>query len=152
MNTTDLASQLRQASFLRDADASIIDQLASIAVPAHFSQDEVIFREGDAANDIYLIVSGRVSIEICSPGKGCRKILSIDPGELLGWSPLLEQSRFFTATARAVLDTDAIQINAAKTLALCDRDPRFGYAIMKRAALAMSKRLSAARLQLLDLY
>jgi hypothetical protein len=39
-----------------------------------------------------------------------------------------------------------------KAISLCESDPRLGYELMRRTALALSKRLSAARLQLLDVF
>ena len=70
----------------------------------------------------------------CSAGRRCSNM-----------SPL-------TATARTIVDTTAVQINAGQVLTLCEHNPRFGYEFMRRAAVALAKRLSATRLQLLDVY
>ena len=35
---------------------------------------------------------------------------------------------------------------------LCDHDPQFGYELMRRTALALAKRLSATRMQLVNVY
>jgi CRP/FNR family transcriptional regulator, cyclic AMP receptor protein len=69
----------------------------------------------------------------------------------LAWSALLDQSRL-TATARAMEPTQLVQIDATQLLAICERDPRFACEIMRRAMLAMATRLSATRMQLLDVY
>ena len=72
-------------------------------------------------------------------------------GDLLGLSPLVEQSRS-SATARTVTETEVIQLNAGQILTLCEHNPAFGYEFMRRAAIALSHRLSATRLQLIDVY
>lgn len=125
--------------------------LAGIAECVRFSEREIIFREGDPATEVYFLMEGSVSLEMCSPGTGCHRILTLGPGELLGWSPALEQERL-TATARAETAVSAVKINGRRLLALCDQDPRFGYQFMKRAALALARRLSATRLQVLNVY
>jgi CRP-like cAMP-binding protein len=57
-----------------------------------------------------------------------------------------------TATAIAVEDTEAIAISAERLLEICQLNAQVGYELMRRMALALSKRLLATRLQLLDLF
>jgi len=142
---------LRQLQFLRGFPDDLVDELASIARMVEFQTGSIIFRQGEVTSMLHLVVAGDVSLEICAPGVGCKKILTIGPGELLGWSPVLGQDRM-TATARSVSTVRAIELNGSEVLAICERNPRFGYQFMRRAALALAKRLSATRLQLLDVF
>jgi CRP/FNR family transcriptional regulator, cyclic AMP receptor protein len=142
---------LRHLHLLDGIEDVHLQQLATIARSLDFPADTVIFREGQAATDIYLVVTGNVALDICAAGVGCRRILTVGEGELLGWSPLLEQERL-TATARTLTATQAIALDSAQILLLCEQDPKFGYEFMKRAALAIAQRLSATRLQLLNVY
>jgi CRP-like cAMP-binding protein len=57
-----------------------------------------------------------------------------------------------TATARVLEPTTLLLIDAKQLAALCEHNPRFGYEFMRRTALVLSQRLSATRLQLLDIY
>ena len=41
---------------------------------------------------------------------------------------------------------------ASQLASICEHNPRFGYEFMKRTALALATRLSATRLQLLDIF
>jgi CRP-like cAMP-binding protein len=151
MTDLDLLQTLRETGFLQGVDEEYLAQIAAIAKCVDFPVGKVIFREGETASQIYFVVSGSVSLEICAPGVGCKRILTVRDGDLLGWSPVLEQSRV-TATARTLSPTRAVEINAGQILTLCEHNPRFGYIFMRRAALALAKRLSATRLQLLDVY
>ena len=128
-----------------------LEQIAKIARIRELKNGDIVFRQGDAAEYVYLLVSGSVSLEICAAGAGCKQILTLAPGELLGWSSVLEQFSY-TARARAVADTRLVEINIAQLLAMCDRDPLFGYTLMRQVALALAKRLSATRMQLLNVY
>jgi CRP/FNR family transcriptional regulator, cyclic AMP receptor protein len=151
MNDPLLLDTLREVRFLHDISTEHLEQITEISHLCDVDKRRVIFREGDIAKYLYLVVFGNVSLEICAPGLGCRRILTVGPGELLAWSALLDQSRL-TATARAIEATQLVKIEAAQLLALCEQDPRFACEIMRRAMLAMATRLSATRMQLLDVY
>jgi CRP-like cAMP-binding protein len=146
-----MAKTLRELRFLSGVSEEHLEQLAKTARYVDFPEGKVIFREGEPASHIFLIVRGNVSLEIAAPGVGCRRILTVSTGELLGWSPVLGQSRL-TATARALADTRAIELSGRQLLTLCEHNPRFGYEFMRRAALALAKRLNATRMQLLDVF
>jgi len=151
MTEPSVIDTLRRIQFLRDLPNELIDQLAGIAQVVEFPTGTVIFRQGEAASTLHLVVEGNVSLEICAPGVGCKRILTVGPGELLGWSPVLEQGRL-TATARTISEVRAVALSGHQILAICEQNPRCGYEFMKRAALALAKRLSATRIQLLDVF
>jgi CRP/FNR family cyclic AMP-dependent transcriptional regulator len=151
MSRNNLAKTLREISFLQDMRPEHLEQIANIARIREFDEHDVIFREGDLAERIYLVVDGNVSLEICAAGVGCKQILTLGPGELLGWSSLLGQSRY-TAKARASRSARLVEINVPQITKMCDGDSEFGYELMRRTALALAKRLSATRMQLLNVY
>jgi len=151
MNKDSMIETLREIRFLHDIGPMHIEQIAKVARVRDFNEDDVVFRQGDAAQHVYLVVSGNVSLEICAAGAGCKQILTLGPGELLGWSSVLEQLSY-TARARVLERTQLVEINVAQLLAMCDQDPQFGYELMRQVALALAKRLSATRMQLLDVY
>ena len=78
-------------------------------------------------------------------------VLTLEAGDLLGWSGLVDSTQV-TATAIAVQDTRAIALPADRLKALCQEDHDIGYEIMRRVAVALSRRLVATRLQLLDMF
>jgi CRP-like cAMP-binding protein len=151
MTTQSGSSALRRVHFLSDVSDEFLDRLAPLAQTVSLPAGSVIFRQGDVATSFYLLLEGSASLEICAPAIGCKRILTVESGELLGWSPALGQLRM-TATARALTDVLAVALDAAGCLALCDSEPRFGYELMKRTAIALAKRLNATRLQLLNVY
>jgi len=151
MNKHKLMENLREVRFLHDADEEHLRKIAEIAKLVTYQDNEIIFREGDPTDYVYFVVCGGVSLQMCAPGVGCKKILTVGPGEILGWSALLEQTRL-TATAQTINLTRVVQVHAGLLLTLCDHDPRFGHEIMRRTSLALAKRLNATRIQLLDLY
>ncbi|MCA9184059.1 MAG: Crp/Fnr family transcriptional regulator [Pirellulaceae bacterium] len=142
---------LRELEFLTGIADEYLQKIAALATLESHDANVTVFREGDPASNIYLVIEGKISLEICAAGIGCRQILTVSQGDLLGWSPVLEQSRL-TATARTLTPTQLLRIPGSQIVTLCEHNPRFGYEFMRRAAIALAKRLTAARVQLLDVY
>ncbi|MFO0891174.1 MAG: Crp/Fnr family transcriptional regulator [Isosphaeraceae bacterium] len=147
----ELLAVLREIHFLHDFPDAYLEPLASIASLRRYAPGTLVFREGQKESNLHLIVDGAVSLEFCTPGLGCKRLQTVGGGELLGWSPLLGLGEM-SATARVLRPTTLLVVDARQLLALCEHNPRFGYELMKRTALALSQRLSATRLQLLDVY
>lgn len=151
MSRNVLTRTLEKLQFLQDMSPDYLERIADIAKILDFDEHDTVFREGDPAENLYLIVNGSVSLEVCAAGTGCRQILTLGPGELLGWSAMLGGS-CYTARARTPQAACLVQINVVELLKLCDQDPRFGYDLMRRTAIALAKRLSATRMQLVNVY
>ena len=151
MSENVLLEQLRQFQFMQEIDDEHLNRLAAIARLVEFPKDKVLYREGQAVSNIYLILSGSASIEICAAGIGCRRIMTVSAGDLLGISPAVGQARS-TGTIRTLAAMKAIELNASQVLTLCEHNPRFGYQFMRQVAQAISQRLNATRLQLLDVF
>src|SRR5688500_7803311 len=54
---------------------------------------EVLWRQGDEARDMVVVVEGRVSLTLRLPGDRAVEIASAGPGEALGEIPLLDGGR-----------------------------------------------------------
>jgi CRP-like cAMP-binding protein len=151
MNENVTPEQLRQIRCLQEIDEKFLSQIAAMARLVEFPAGKILYREGQPLSNIYLILSGSVSLEICAAGVGCRRIMTVSAGDLLGITPAVGQS-LSTGTTRTLAPTKAIELNASQVLTLCEHNPRFGYEFMRQVALAISQRLSATRLQLLDVF
>lgn len=147
----NMLAVLHEIRFLHDFPDAFLEPLASVAQLRDCSPGTVVFREGQRESNIHLVVEGAVSLEFCTPGTGCRRLQTVGRGELLGWSPVLGLGEM-TATARVLAPTTLLVLDARQLATLCEHNPRFGYEFMRRTALALSQRLSATRLQLLDVY
>ena len=124
--------------------------LAGLARRTSFARDEIIFREGDPKHEFFLIISGRVALEMVVQGKALR-VHNLEAGDELGWSAVLMGGgkRF---QARALEPVEALAFDGYKLLDTCRTDNSFGYKIMHRLLGVVSERLQAARLQVLDMH
>src|SRR5207245_8804479 len=58
----------------------------------HFEPDEVIFREGDRGDWLYVVVEGQVEVHRSVPGRGDVTLRTLGAGECLGESALVGES------------------------------------------------------------
>lgn len=116
-----------------------------------FGDGEYLMREGDPADRFYVIRSGAVAMEIFVPQRGAVTVESIGPGDLLGWSWLVEPYRVHL-DARSTGETHTLSFDAACLRGKCDADPVLGYALMRRFVPVIAERLQATRVRLLDVY
>lgn len=151
MNDSDSLSQLRRLPFFGDLTDEMLEPLAPVSRVVEYPAGALLFRQGESARAGYFVLEGTVALELCASAVGCKRLMTVEAGELLGWSPVLEQERL-TATARALSPIRAIEIDGAQMMDLCRANPQLGYELMKRTALALAKRLNATRLQLLNVY
>lgn len=145
-----LLDVLSKHPFVEEFQPEHIDRLRLLAKQVHFDRDQVVFHEGDECHDFYLIVHGRVALEIEAPGHTLR-VQTLTAGDELGWSALL-MGRGKHFQARALEPVEAFALNGEEVLAACRDDKAFGYALMYRMLGVVSERLQATRLQLLDMY
>ncbi|MBX7104280.1 MAG: cyclic nucleotide-binding domain-containing protein [Gemmataceae bacterium] len=144
-------STLQHLSFLAGAPEVEVRRLAEAASWANHPAGTVIFREGDTVNRMWIVVAGKVAIDIVGAERRLHHIQTIVEGELLGWSPVLGTGPM-TASARALTDVRCIAIDSDALLAMCEADPRFGFQIMRRVAIAIAGRLHSMRQELLKYY
>ena len=150
INSKNLVDELKEHAFLAGFRPEHIDRLAAMANEVHFDRDQVIFRENEESSFFYLILSGKVSLEITALGKTLR-VQTLTEGEELGWSSVLSSpgKRF---QARAVTVVRAFVFDGARLREECDKDCSFGFALMRRLLSVVAGRLQAFRMQLLDVY
>jgi CRP-like cAMP-binding protein len=129
------------------------EQLAELAEGAKASQFEagaVLFREGEPANQFYLIESGKIALEAHEPAGGTTLVETLGAGDVLGWSWLFPPFAWHFQV-RALEPANVIILNGARLLVAAERNHEFGYELMKRVAQVVIHRLQATRKQLLAL-
>jgi len=150
MTVGTVGEVVRAHPFADEFQPHHVEILTELAREVRFDKDWIIFREGDECGTFYLLLSGKVALELKGPHRSFL-IQTLGTGDELGWSTvLMKNGRFFQA--RALEPVRALAFEGARLLKVCDEDPTFGYALMYRLLDVVSKRLQATRLQLLDMY
>lgn len=124
--------------------------LTERATEASFESGQVIFRQGEPADQFYLIESGKVVLEAHEPANGTVPVQTLGPGEVLGWSWLYPPFNW-NFQARALEPTGVIVLNGGHLLVASERDREFGFELMKRISQMVIHRLQATRHRLIAL-
>jgi len=151
MTVRSIAEYLGAHPFFAGLDDASIEELAGCARNEHVRAGEYLFREGGTAEHFYLVMHGRIALELMSPGTGALVLESAGDGEVLDWPWLIPPYQWLY-DARAVERTSVVSLDSACLRGKCDADPQLGYQFMQRVAQVMADRLLAARIRLLDLY
>jgi CRP-like cAMP-binding protein len=143
-----LLHAVQQHPFSRGLTTEHCATLASLAQRVDFPAEHIVFREGDERHEFFLLLSGRVALEMMSEGKPLR-VHVLEGGDELGWSAvIMGRSKHFQA--RCLAPVQALAFDGYRLLEQCRADTGFGYKIMHRLLGVVSERLQAARLQVLD--
>ena len=108
-------------------------------------------REGDETSLLAIVVRGRVALRMLVPERGSTTILTVEPGDIVGWSAIVPPHRS-TSTAVALEESTLLVFESRRLRALLDADVARAATLYPRLLEALGRRLSATRHQLLDLY
>jgi CRP-like cAMP-binding protein len=129
----------------------LLEKLAPLASVEQAAAKVVLFKEGALCDRVFFVIDGIIALDMYVPQRESTRILTVAGGEVLAWSALLSDQRM-TATATVLEDARFIALAAQPLRQLCDADHEIGFAFMRCMASALSRRLLATRLQLLDLF
>lgn len=138
--------------WFHDLEPAMFDKLAQIASLVELEKGEQLFNEGGKEDFVYIVLNGRIGLEIFVPARGRIRIETAEPLDLVGWSSVTPVVRQRTAGAKAVLDTRLLSLDADRLRILCDEDHDLGYLVMRRISNIIASRLMVTRLQLLDIF
>jgi multidrug resistance efflux pump len=100
-----------------------LESLLPFMSPRRAEAGEVLFRRGDAAGEMFHLLSGTVRLE--ELGK------TLGPGTMLGEISMFAPRRERTATAICATDVELLSITAEKVMQLYYQNPRFGFQIVR---------------------
>jgi len=149
--TTTLEPILKKHPFFAGLSDDYLELITGCAENVRFNAGDTITREGLPADQFFLIREGRVSVGLPATRGGTIAVETIDEGEVVGWSWLLPP-HVWQFDINAITPVRALAMDGRCLRDKCEEDPRLGYDLMKRFSRVMVERLSATRLQLVDLY
>ena len=146
-----LCGLLTQTWFAADMPADLCELLVAIGEIKDLPAGTTVVEEGLPCPSLAVILSGRIALRLSIPGVGDRTIITIDEGDVFGWSALLPGS-LSTSTGVTLVPTTALMFDREPLIKLLAADAELAAAIYPRVLVAVARRLEATRLQLLDLY
>ena len=121
----------------------LLGKIAMLGRHVAYAQDALIYNVGDAADDIFIIVSGQVE-HVLEPGAQARSpVKLLGPGDVFGWAALLERNPHRLAKARCRGPAQIIRVNGDKLLRLLESEPDAGDVVMSRFATMITRDYTA---------
>jgi CRP-like cAMP-binding protein len=131
---------LRKVAIFQDLDDGELARVAEVCREQTFAGGEVIFREGEAGNRLYLIVEGEVRISREVPGSGEEALAVLKPGALFGEMAVFDRSERSTdAIAQGALRCITIARSDFELLLDFNRD--IAYKVLWAVVRLLSRRL-----------
>jgi len=106
---------LERLGIFASANRAVLERLAAACVPVGFSAGDVIVREGEEADALYVVVSGRVDVKARGEGAAEEHIRVMEAGTYFGEIGLLERIPR-TATVTALDEVELYRIEGESFL------------------------------------
>jgi CRP/FNR family cyclic AMP-dependent transcriptional regulator len=139
------------SSALRTLEAGPRARLEAIAGHAVFTAGEIVLRDGAITPFLGLVEAGRIGLRLSVPERGNQTVVTIEPGELVGWSAVVPPYRA-TAEAVALEPTRVVIFEAAALRELLATDAELAGQLLPAILATVSDRLTTSWQQLLDLF
>jgi NitT/TauT family transport system permease protein len=130
----DAVAVLRETAPFGDASEALLPRIAALARPVRYGAGERVYGAGDAADDIFVVVSGRAE-HVFTPEVGAREALKrVTRGGVFGWAGLLLGQTRRLATVTATEPTEVLRIDTEALVGLLESEPLEGGHVMERFA------------------
>ena len=140
---------LRKYLDAADVSDETIEAVAELSNEKTYEADDIIFREDQTSEHLYIVTSGRVDVQYLLASGKRQTVDNLEPGDFLVWSAVVNPH---TTDAIAICRAKStlVAIEAEGLRELCEKDPLFGYRLVSQLARVIRRRLQAARRQIAD--
>jgi CRP-like cAMP-binding protein len=140
MSDRDTVSFLSTVPLLEGLSESDITELAHVMRHRTLPAGELLWREGQEADGMAVIIDGRVSITKRLPGDRAVEVADLGPGEALGEIPLVDGGEH-SSTVRASEPTTVVSLSRPDFAGLVSRRHPSAFALKRRVATVAAERL-----------
>jgi CRP/FNR family cyclic AMP-dependent transcriptional regulator len=129
--------------------------LVSLAINSHevsFKKGEWLFREGDQAEALYIVLSGSVDIRLAidATRQEFADVDTLVAGDIIGWSALVEPF-IYRMGAVALSDTRLAYIDGEALAQVIDTYPETSCKLMRQVTRIIGDRLDALRVRFVSM-
>lgn len=137
--------------FLRNVDVfeGLSDeQLSTVEKLCHekmFAEGDVLFKEGDPANHLFLVANGIIDLSFTLPGRvrtPATTIVSVPSGRAFGWSSLMPPYRYRLTAHCTSENCTVLSLDREPLRQLFESNMQLGYRVIVNVATLLSNRFS----------
>jgi len=127
-------NDLNKLEFFSVFSSDQLERLSTISRSKLYKKEDWIYRKGDSATELFVVIEGLVSLRAIDPGSEVGIAYEERKrGEFFGPASFMT-SRIYSLTAVCTADTEVLDINAGQLSDLCKEDSNLGYKFMKEIA------------------
>lgn len=148
-----VVSVLRQADIFDELSNTQLELVGSICSERHYQAGDVIFEENTPGDEMYVIASGEVEIQVDpaliggDDSAGPHTIAVLRRGQSFGEVSLVDEGLRSASARCSQQDTHLIVIPRDKLMLLCDTYPQLGYRLMRNLAADLAMKIRHTDLQ-----
>lgn len=138
----ELLKLLEGVELFHGLDDQELAEVVDIFKPLAFERGDLIAEQGEPGDSLFLVAEGFVEVAVGDSTQRTKKILvNLGKGQIFGEMALVDQGPR-SATVRAISDTTALHTVKRRDFeALCNRNTRIGYIVMRNIAADLSFKL-----------
>ncbi len=150
-STANLADSLAAAWLTHGLRPETRTRMAELGSLVELPADAVLTREGERTESVGILLTGRIALRVRVPERGAVTILTVEPGDIVGWSALVPPHRA-SSTAVALIPSELALFDGEVLRDALAADPALAAEIYPVLLSAVARRLEGTRQQLLDLF
>jgi len=117
----------------------MLKRIAALARRATYARGDTLYKVGDRADDVYIMVSGKVEHAL-GLGSGARTLNQVmSSGDVFGWAALLKDVPERLATTTCLEPAEVLKIKGQDLIRLFESEPAAGDVVMSRFATMITK-------------
>jgi CRP-like cAMP-binding protein len=140
---TMLPKILKQMPLFEGLTEAELNRLTPLFSFSECAENEEIFKQGDIANYLYLVVKGRVAIRFKPDDGEMLTVAQIEAGGVFGWSAAFG-SGYYTSGAYCLSDAGLLCVSGEALKRFHIKFPDTGKLILERLAKVIAERLQRA--------
>jgi CRP-like cAMP-binding protein len=141
--------ELKNIRFFDTYNDNQLKVFISISSIKEFKVKDILFEQYDELSDVYILLSGCLSLGISLPKEKRIHLGTLEEGQLFSWSAVFSPY-ISTAWVMATCPTKVLAVDAKLLNLEFEKDCGFGLKTMTKIAHTISRRLSDTRFQLMN--
>ena len=129
---------LKQKDIFWGMSKDFVKEVMKISVTESHEENDVLFQEGDSADQFYILLKGHVKLSLRETTHVVYAVSNA--GEAFGWSSLINRDAY-SASAECMSPTKLLKFEKEKLQAVLEKDTASGLLFFKRLAELLGNRL-----------
>ncbi len=155
----ELIEKLSKLEIFSDLDINdpehvrLLKRVCEILTPTPFNAGDVIIKEGDIGNSLYILYEGTVQVRRMTPNNEQFAVanLTAEQNVFFGEVALVDKDTR-SASVYAITKCNTLKLDGDKFKTLCDEEPVLGYNVMYRISRRIASALRRSNKDLMVLY